>query len=226
MNAAVQVEDDPGRLALARALGFGCVYSMEHPNAFAQLAEHSRAYAEAVTHHDEAAARASFAVLDAPQTDLNPALTLARQYAAPLFVEGVRLALANPASDPPAPIAELDRFTCAHFAALGFRCPLDAFQAIAPHAERLTLQAYSEEQRRYRGFDVIVTTAPFWTAGVPIVHFTFESPDHSPLPFTETGYWSHFAYFAELAQYASLDAYLETFFPPDAAERAGQQSLF
>lgn len=212
------------RLALARALGFGCVAAMENPHFGARLMAHSQAYAEAVANDDATAVRDSFATLETPAPATDPALDLARAYAAPLFVEGVRLALAHPEIEAPAPIKTLEAFAWTHHTALGFCCQHDAFAAIAPRAEHLTLEAVSRETRRYRGFDVTVSVEPFWS--MSYVHLQFQSPDRSPLPFTETGYRSHFVAFAELAQWADLDAYLASWFPASEAEQAGQLGLF
>src|SRR5699024_1407078 len=200
------------RLALARALGFGCVSAMERPCFAEQLAEHSRAYAQAVTAGDSEGTAAAYAMLDDSTPADDPALELSRAYAAPLFARGVKLALAHPEIEAPEPIKALETFAWTHHAALGFRCQHDAFAAIVPRAERLTLEAWSRETRRYRGFDAIVMVEPFWS--MSYVHLQFQTPDCSPLPFTETGYRSHFVTFAELAQWESLDAYIEAWFPP------------
>lgn len=152
------------------------------------------------------------------------ALAGLRQEAARLFAAGVQDALRAPALDAPAPIVALRKLAWRHYEMLGFDCAAGAYEAIIPHADRLTLCAWSRAQRRYRGFDVAITVRAFWIGATVAIEFC--SPDRQPLPCSETGFRSHFASFAELAEWPDLDAYLAAWFPPSEAERAGQMGLF
>ncbi|MEY2184360.1 hypothetical protein AB7878_18280 [Rhodanobacter humi] len=141
--------------------------------------------------------------------------------AVPLFRQAVAEAIAMPSTDATAALIELQQLAWTNYAALGFRCMSDAFAAIVPRSDTLTLHAWSTQRLKIRGFDLLVKASPFALAAY-CVHVEVMSVDRSPLPFTETGYQSLFVPFAALVDSSDLAAYVADLFPADPI----QTSLF
>lgn len=136
-----------------------------------------------------------------------------RERAAPLFVRAVEAAMACPSVEESPALVELKQMARTNYGALGLRCPADAFGAIVPTSDTLTLSAWSRQRLQVRGFEIEVTARPF-SGPCYCTHLTISSIDGSPLPFTETGYQSLFVPFGELASGTVADYVRELF--PDA----------
>ena len=147
------------------------------------------------------------------KTDTSELLESLRERAAPLFIQAVEAATAHPSTNAPAALVELKRLARTHHAELGFRCMADAFDAIVPSADTLTLSAWSQQRLQVRGFDIEVSARAFRGPDY-CAHIEIRSVDRTPLPFTETGYQSLFVPFGELASGTVADYVRELF--PDA----------
>lgn len=133
--------------------------------------------------------------------------------AAALFRAAVDLAMKSPSLETPRPFENM-RELIPDPEAYGFRCRMDADDALVPRSDRLTWQAWSAETLTIRGFQIRATVRAFHIIHYG-AHITIESLDRSPLPFTETGYKSLFVAFAQLAEYETPEQFVRDLFPAE-----------
>lgn len=142
-----------------------------------------------------------------------PSIESLRPLAAELFREAVRQAMAKPRFERPLAYVQMLELI-PDYEAYGFRCGNDAQEALVPRDTKLTWYAWSEETIVIRGFRIEVKVHPFSCAG-HCVHVRVQTPDRSPLPFTDTGYQSLFVNFAVVADYSTPYQLIEELFPAE-----------
>jgi hypothetical protein len=93
---------------------------------------------------------------------------------------------------------------------------------------------YQTYRLEWYGLDIEVRYCPSWLVGGTVAHLEVESLCRSPLPFTETGYRSHFTQVAVIDEAGGPVAFVEAWLEADGSaetwkesvERRKQYSLF
>jgi hypothetical protein len=96
----------------------------------------------------------------------------------------------------------------------GFRCAADCFAAAVPRSARLTLNAWCEAEMTVDCWKVQVSSKPLiW--GCNHTHLEIRSLDKSPLPFTGSGYRSHFVDLPSFSGNATIEDFVRAQFPKE-----------
>jgi len=83
---------------------------------------------------------------------------------------------------------------------------------LIPRSDTLSWYAWSEEVLLVRGFRLHVTVRSLYIMEYG-AHIAVQSADGSALPFTETGYRSHFVRFADVAEFDTPHGFVDALFP-------------
>lgn len=113
------------------------------------------------------------------------------------------------------PLRTIKALCWQHFAALGFSCMANCFDAAVPRVRgRLALDAWSTAELTVTPWKFRVECRPFWL-GSDQVHFAIHH--EGPLPgVTETGYRSIFVSIGALAESGTPEEYIRAMFPQTA----------